>query len=90
MSLSGTTHGHTLSLDAAQLEPYFYATDYFDGDLAGFGGVWGGDVHDSPSYQYPEKMIKIIRLIDEVNRFIPKNTPWTITTYGGLEASGIS
>ncbi|CAB4123530.1 hypothetical protein UFOVP46_35 [uncultured Caudovirales phage] len=90
VSLSGTTTGKTIHLDAAQLEPYFYATDYFDGDLAGFGAVWGAGANDSPSYQYPEKSIKIIRLIDEVNKFIPKNTPWTITTYGGLEASGIS
>lgn len=80
--------GTVVNVDAAQLEATYSATDYFDGSVATTGAVWGGDVNDSPSYQYPNKVVKIPQLIHEVYRNLPINTPYRISMYGSDPVTG--
>lgn len=86
-----STTGKTVFLEAAQLEKTFSPTDYFDGSLpTDYGTVWAGTENASISYAYPQKMIKMQRVLAEIEKFLPLGTPYTIYSYAGLEGSGIS
>lgn len=85
-----TVNGTTINLDAAQLEPSYSATDYFDGNIATAGAVWGGTADDSVSYLYPGKNVKIPRLVREVYDSLPINTPYSIELYGSEPAIGFT
>lgn len=88
--ISGSFTG-AVQLDAAQLEPKYQATDYFDGNYGTErDALWSGTVNNSPSYLYPNKIINVSRLADELPKFLPYDTPWIISSYSGTEASGIS
>lgn len=90
VSISGTFAGNAL-FDAVQFEPSFGATEYFDGDYGTErDAVWSGGTSASPSYLYPNKIVNVTRLADEIVAFIPKDTPWMITSQSGIEASGIT
>jgi hypothetical protein len=90
VSVSGT-FTNTVQLDAAQLEPKYQATDYFDGSYGTErDALWSGTTNNSPSYLYPNKIINVSRLVDELPKFLPYDTSWIISSYSGTEASGIS
>lgn len=91
VSLFGTTTGKTIQFDAAQLEPFFQSTDYFDGSMpANYGAVWAGSANHSISYQYTNKLITIPRLSLTIQDYLPANTPYRVTSYAGTEFTGIS
>lgn len=90
VSMSATLTDTTW-LDSAQLEANYKATDYFDGDYGTErDALWSSTVHNSPSYIYPNKIVNVSRLTAEIEKYIPFNSPWIITSYSGTEASGIS
>jgi len=81
----------TVHFDAAQLEPTFLATDYFDGTYGTErDALWAGTPGNSNSYLYPNKIINISRLTEELPKFLPQDTPYIISSYSGTEASGFS
>jgi hypothetical protein len=79
-ALYGGTDSATLYIEAAQLETGYKSTDYFDGSLAFRGASWTGTAHDSSSIVYVNKGPRISRLIQEIEKYIPLNTPYKITT----------
>lgn len=83
--------GNVLYLDAAQLEEAYQPSDYFDGSFgAEYGATWSGTANNSSSHLYPNKQVKIIRLIQELENFLPSNTPYFVTSYAGKEVTGIT
>lgn len=91
--------GGAVSLwDAAQLEPTFAPTDYFDGSYVDAG--WGlglSNANNSDSFMYQNFTAKIPRLADEVASFLPSGTPYTVlrsdgvaTTISGAAVRGIT
>jgi phage tail-like protein len=83
---SGTTR-----VDCVQFEDAFKATDYFDGSLPSqFGTVWAGTPHNSYSYLYYSKPIKVFRLGQTLNDWVPKGAFWTLSSYAGLEYTNLS
>jgi hypothetical protein len=90
--LEGNWAGAVLKLDAAQLEPSYSYTDYFDGNVAGVS--WAGTINLSSSYSYPRRDIKLKRFANYIEEFLPLNTPYYIDYYsdtpGDIKYSGIS
>lgn len=86
-----TAAGETASIDAFQLEKSFRATDYFDGSLSSqFGAVWEGTEHESVSHSYTNKAIKLPRLSQTLDQFVPANAYWRLTSYAGVEYTRLS
>lgn len=82
--LSGNFAGAEIQLDCAQLEASYYPTDYFDGSLTLTGGAWLGGLtyaNNSPSFYYPSVNTKLTRLANEIEKFIPLNTAYTVSMY---------
>jgi hypothetical protein len=94
--LDGNFAGATLEIDCVQLEPSYYATDYFDGSLTDAGAAWSGTANaaSSVSYLYPNLNAKLVRLSQELPEFLPLNTPYEVDLYqnsgGMVPPSGIS
>jgi hypothetical protein len=88
--LSGTL-SHGVQIDSSQLEANVKPTDYFDGS---FGterdALWAGTPQESTSYLYANKIINVTRLAAELPNFLPQNTAYVISTYSGIEYSGIT
>lgn len=81
----------TLNLDAAQLEEGYIPSDYFDGSFpAEYGVTWSGEPYESSSHCYKIKQVKIIRLIQELENFLPSNTPYVVSSHAGIEVTGIT
>jgi hypothetical protein len=81
----------TMWFDAAQLENSYRATDYVDGNYSTErDALWGGTPNNSPSYVYPNKIVNVSRFTSEVEKYLPFNTPWIVSSYSSTEASGIS
>lgn len=88
---STTSNGYVINLDAAQLETSFNPTIYIDGNFPPeYGIVWEGLANDSPSHLYKNKQDKIIRLLQELENFLPSNTPYVVNSYGGVETKAIT
>lgn len=92
MALVGEdTTGNTIHLDGAQLEGTFLPTDFFDGGFPEmYGAMWAGTEHESVSYLYPNKFVKVPRLVANLAEYMPIGTPFSISTYAGVEYLGIS
>lgn len=89
--ISEAPTGGVIHLDAAQLEEAYQPSDYFDGSFpAEYGVAWSGTAHNSSSHVYKNKQVKIIRLIQELENFLPSNTPYFVTSYAGTEVTGIT
>lgn len=89
-SVNGEFTG-TTQFDAAQLEASYLATDYFDGDYGTErDALWDATVQNSKSYIYPNKIVNVARLVEELPKYLPFNTPWIILSESGTESSGIS
>jgi hypothetical protein len=84
LTIRTTAEGETVYLDRAQIEPSFIPTDYFDGALpVPFGAVWEGDEYESTTHLYPNLTSKIMRLKEELPKYIPTGLTYLIRWYGG-------
>lgn len=91
LDVFGTATGNTLNFDAAQLEATFAPSLYIDGSFpAEYGLVWEDLPNDSPSHLYKNKQSKVIRLIQELENFLPSNTPYVVESFGGIETLAIT
>lgn len=89
--IGAETSGNTIHLDGVQLEASYLPTDYFDGEFPEvYGAMWAGTADESVSYLYPNKHVKIPRLIANLAEYMPIGTTYSISTYAGLEYIGIS
>lgn len=87
-SVSGTLTGQTVTLDNAQVEKGYQPSEYFDGSMpADYGVVWSGTAHASRSFYYIDKNIKIPRLLQTLDNWIPRHIPYRIRSYAGVEGS---
>ena len=87
-SISGTLTGQTVTLDNAQVERGYQPSEYFDGSMpADYGVVWSGTAHASKSFYYTDKNIKIPRLLQTLDNWIPRHIPYRIRSYSGVEGS---
>ena len=87
----GTTG--TIRVDAAQIEPSYLPTDYFDGSYIIGGAEWEGGTPNSNaavSYLYTNKPFRFPRLVSEIGQFLPANTPYVVESVEGVEFSGFS
>lgn len=74
----------TIFLDCIQFEKSIKASDYFDGSLPdSYGVVWAGTAHDSVSNKYTGRVLKLGRLSETLNDWLPSNTWWRIQTLKG-------
>lgn len=86
-----TNNGGNINVEAAQLEVGYYPSDYFDGSFPPEYGIsWKGTEHESASHTYLLKQVKIIRLIQELENYLPSNTAYNITSHAGPEVTGIT
>ena len=84
LAIVGNTTGNTVYFDHAQLEDSFTATDYFDGTLnAAYGAVWESLDYASATHLYPNLPVKITRLRQELEKYLPINTSFLVEWYGG-------
>lgn len=90
VSLSGVTTGQTVNFDAAQLEPTYSASDYFDGSVSTEDAVWESDSNSSVSYLYRNRQNKVLRLIQELQNNLPSNTPYRILMHNTDAIVGIT
>lgn len=82
---NATAQAGDLYFDAAQIEKGYAATDYFDGDYVNRGAAWTGTPNDSESIAYPQKTFRLNLLKNNINDFLPINTPYVVTTgFGDL------
>lgn len=89
----GSSTSATIEFDCAQIEQGIYPTDYFDGSLTGQGAGWTDGVdfaHESTSFIYSNRDVKVSRLNSEIKDFIPINTGYFIKSLLALESSGIT
>lgn len=87
-SVSGTLTGQSVFLDSAQVERGYQPSEYFDGSMpADYGVVWSGTAHASRSFYYTDKNIKVPRLLQSLNDWIPRHIPYRIKSYAGLEGT---
>jgi len=81
----------SVNVESAQLENGYYPTDYFDGSYPPeYGVTWSGEPNESASHCYKIKQTKIIRLIQELENYLPSNMPYNIQSYAGTEVTGIT
>jgi hypothetical protein len=86
-SVFSETIGCVMDFDAAQVEASYRPTDYFDGGFpASYGAVWENGAHVSRSHLYPNKDIKVTRLAETLDKWIPINRAYTIKSYARTEA----
>lgn len=83
--------GGTINFEAAQLESNFTASLFIAGNFpAEYGIVWEGLPNNSRSHLYKNRQAKTIRLIQELEKFLPSNTPYVVNTFGGVETKAIT
>ena len=88
---TASSAGNAINFEAAQMEASFVPTIYIDGSFpAEYGIVWEGITGNSPSHLYKNKQQKIIRLIQELENFLPSNTPYVVESFGGIETAAIT
>jgi hypothetical protein len=88
---TSSSNGNTVNLEAAQLEDSFLPTIYIDGSFpAEYGIVWETTENNSRSHLYKNKQQKIIRLIQELENFLPSNTPYVVESFGGIDTAAIT
>lgn len=86
-----TSSGNNAYFDNFQLEASPVATDPFDGNLSSkFGVVWEGTANESASHMYYGKELKVPRLANTLNSWVPANAFWRVETYAGVEYTNLS
>lgn len=83
-TISMATPGTKLYLNRAQIEDAFNPSDYFDGSFnPTYGVVWEKPDYASPSHQYPNIAAKLVRLQQELPKYLTVGAPFLIRYYGG-------
>jgi len=81
----------TFYIDAVQLEKNFIMSEYFDGSLpADAGAVWEGTTDNSYSHRYYSKPIKVVRLANTLDAWVPPNSFWRLRSYDGVEFNNLT
>ena len=89
--LQGTLSGQSITVDGAQLENSYTATDYFDGSLPTVeGAIWSGTANASQTYFYQSKTIKVPRLLQTLVDWLPLQQPWRVRSFAGVEGTSAS
>lgn len=89
LTLTGPTQGNTILLKEAQVENSFSPTDFIYGSMhVSYGAVWEGDEFDSTTHLYPGLAIKVTRLQQELEKYLPINSSFLIRWYDGRYALG--
>ena len=71
--------------------PNFSPTDYIDGSIpSSFGCVWSGTEHNSPSYLYVNKDLKVLALAQTISDWLPENVFWRVRTYAAVEYNNLT
>jgi hypothetical protein len=79
-------------VDGIQLEKSFKMTEYYDGSYSFESGAEWADVdapHESYTYVYPGKPLKLSRLVSTIDDWIPKHLFWRINSLSQVEAASI-
>lgn len=80
----------TLYFEAAQLERGQSATDYFDGYLTYQGCNWVGTANASYSAKYTNRRRRMVRLLNEVEDYLPINTVYQVRDYVSTQPAQLS
>lgn len=87
--ISGTAG--TVYIDLVQFEKTAAPTEYLDGSMpADFGVIWSGAANASYSYQYFSKDIKMPRLAQTLDAWMPPNTFWKLRTPVSIEYNNLT
>jgi hypothetical protein len=79
-------------VDGIQLEKSFKMTEYYDGSYPFEAGAEWADTeapHESYTYVYPGKPLKLSRLVSTIDDWIPKHLFWRINSLSQVEAASI-
>jgi hypothetical protein len=81
----------TFYIDLVQFEKTASPTEYLDGSMpADFGVIWDGTANGSYSYQYFSKDIKMPRLAQTLDSWMPPNTFWRLQTPVSVEYTSLT
>jgi phage tail-like protein len=81
----------TVYVDLVQFEKTFTPTEYLDGSMPNdFGVIWAGTANASYSYQYFSKSVKMPRLAQTLNDWMPPNTFWRLRTPVSIEYTNLT
>ena len=84
-SVSFSGDSGSFYIDCIQFEATPTATDYFDGSLpSSYGAIWESTADNSTTHMYYNKDIKLQRLSQTINDWLPMNSWWRVRTYAGL------
>jgi hypothetical protein len=72
-----------VSVDLAQLEPRFSASDYFDGAYADANWKYG-TANNSPSHLYQNEQKKLPQVITNIESVLPANTAYQVELASGI------
>lgn len=88
VSVAGKFNGETLTFSQAQLEESARATDYFDGSTLTDSGEtsWYGTADSSKSMTYHSRGYVLSRLQNDIEEFLPMNTPYRIEVASSTDA----
>ncbi len=90
IEVSFSATGGETYVDAVQLEKTFKATEYFDGTMSfDVGAKWEGTPKNSYSLYYPAKELKMVRLADTLDNWVPKYLWWRVSTKAEFEVSSL-
>ena len=78
-------------VDLVQFEKATVPTEYLDGSMPNdFGVIWEGTANASYSYQYFSKLIKMPRLAQTLDSWMPPNTFWRLQTPVSVEYTSLT
>jgi phage tail-like protein len=81
----------TFYIDLVQFEKTASPTEYLDGSMpSDFGVIWDGTANESYSYQYFSKDIKMPRLAQTLDTWMPPNTFWRLQTPVNVEYTSLT
>lgn len=81
----------TVYIDLVQFEKTSAPTEYLDGSMPNdFGVIWSGTANASYSYQYFSKLIKLPRLAQTIDGWMPPNTFWRLRTPVSIEYTSLT
>lgn len=83
--------GETLNFDCAQIEQSSVATDYIDGAMpTEYYAGWYGTAHQSASFQYVNKQVRLERLTNQIEKYLPTAVSYRVITEAGVEVANIT
>jgi phage tail-like protein len=88
LRVEGVLAGETLQFDAAQVEEAYRPSDYMDGTYTASGAGWRGAPHESVSYKYTNRLVRMERLKGELPSFVSLGSGYRVITESGTEFVG--